>query len=282
MSSPITCGGCSGSIRLTVRYADPERYLNLARATVVELFTSTLSEWRRSGSSCDGALVFYYRDLRVGAGLGIVDAFGRPKASWYAMKQVCAPIAVGLTDEGLNGIDAHVFNDTDPPVELELRVELFAHGETRVEEARRRYRTRRAFVEHGRARRPVRRLSGSELCLSLRAAAVRCRRGESCDGTTARSSVARRFCRPATVARSSPIWGCARRRTSVTTPGTDVDEPTIRATGVDRGGRIRRRPTTGSISRPARRRTVDLEPDGSLAVASGRGTGAQLRHARSD
>lgn len=121
---------------LHVRYADPERYLDLGRAAVAELFTSTLSEWRRPGSSCAGALVFHYRDLRPGAGLGIVDAHGRPKAPWYSMRQTCAPVVVLVTDEGLNGLDAHVVNDSVAPLTGTLHVDLIARGETCVESVR--------------------------------------------------------------------------------------------------------------------------------------------------
>jgi len=100
---------------------------------VADVVTATLSEWRRTGSSCSGAIVFSNNDLVAGAGLGLVDVFGRPKSSWYAMRRAMAPVAVLLTDEGLNGIDAHLVNDTARDIKGTLRVSLFAHGELCVE-----------------------------------------------------------------------------------------------------------------------------------------------------
>jgi beta-mannosidase len=116
-----------------LRYVDPERALDLGRAAVAELFGRTLSEWRRPGSSCAGGLHVALRDLVPGAGWGVIDALGRPKAPWYALRRVLAPVAVLVTDEGLNGLHLHVVNDTDVGFAGEVRVELFARGEQRVE-----------------------------------------------------------------------------------------------------------------------------------------------------
>ncbi len=118
-----------------LRITDPERALDLGRAAVAELFTSTLSEWRRPGSTCSGALVFHHHDLVAGAGLGMVDALGRPKSVWYAMRRTMAPVAVVVTDEGLDGLDAHVLNDSGKAVTGSLRVDLYANGELLVESA---------------------------------------------------------------------------------------------------------------------------------------------------
>jgi beta-mannosidase len=122
----------------TLRYRDAELALDLARATVATLFEAVLSEWRRPGSTCSGAIVLALRDLRPGAGWGVIDSLGRPKAPWYAMKRVLAPVGLLLTDEGLNGLDLHVVNDTASEVAGTLRVELFVRGELMVESAEQR------------------------------------------------------------------------------------------------------------------------------------------------
>jgi beta-mannosidase len=105
-----------------LRYEDPPRYLELSRAVVAELMTDVFAEWRRAGSPCGGGLVWQFQDLRPGAGWGIVDSSGRPKSAWHALAQAWRPVQVVITDEGLNGLDLHLINETAEslPVQLEL------------------------------------------------------------------------------------------------------------------------------------------------------------------
>ncbi|MBX3100026.1 MAG: hypothetical protein KF761_10655 [Salinibacterium sp.] len=118
-----------------VRYYDPERYLDLGRATVSVLYERVFGEWRRSAAPSAGGLAFYLRDSLPGAGMGLIDALGRPKASWYALRRVLAPLALTLSDEGLNGLIAHIHNDSPAALEASLEVELFIDGELRVDAA---------------------------------------------------------------------------------------------------------------------------------------------------
>jgi len=115
----------------SVRYADPERYLDLGRAAVVEVVEAVVSEWRRPGSPCAGALVLLLRDLWFGAGWGLVDAGGAPKAPWWALRRVSQPVGLLATDEGLNGLRLHAVNDTACEVSSTLTVEVFdEHGQS--------------------------------------------------------------------------------------------------------------------------------------------------------
>lgn len=118
-----------------LRYEDPARALDLGRAVVAELMGNALSTWRSPGSTCAGGLLVALRDLAPGAGWGLVDALGRPKAPWFALKRVLAPLAVLVDDEGLNGLHLHVVNDTASSFEGVLRLELFARGELLIEQA---------------------------------------------------------------------------------------------------------------------------------------------------
>src|ERR1700722_14167693 len=96
--------------------------------------TAVFSEWSRPGASCAGALMLALRDLRLGAGWGLIDALGRPKAPWFALRQVFQPITALLTEEGLNGLRVHLVNDTASSYSGTLRAELFARGELRVDQ----------------------------------------------------------------------------------------------------------------------------------------------------
>ena len=111
-----------------LRYDDPARYLDVARATVAHVIEETMREWRRPGSTCRGALVFTHRDPKIGAGWGLVDALGRPKSAFHALARASAPVAVILSDEGVNGLDVHLVNDTATPVVGRLELAALADG----------------------------------------------------------------------------------------------------------------------------------------------------------
>jgi beta-mannosidase len=111
-----------------LRASDPERYLALGRIATAEAMIRTFAEWRRPGASCRGGLVWFARDLAPGAGWGIFDSTGRPKAAYWYLKRVMAPIALLCVDEGLNGLWLHVLNDTVNAIDAELRVALYSRG----------------------------------------------------------------------------------------------------------------------------------------------------------
>ncbi|MGN5480397.1 hypothetical protein ACTMU2_37325 [Cupriavidus basilensis] len=76
------------------------------------------------------------RILLPGAGWGIVDALGRPKSAWHALRQVWQPLQVLMTDEGLNGLQLHVINETAQPRALLLELRCLRDGEVAVAQAR--------------------------------------------------------------------------------------------------------------------------------------------------
>jgi beta-mannosidase len=121
---------------VVVRYGDPERYLALGRVAAGEVMARTIAEWRRNGSGCNGALVWLYRDLRPGAGWGVLDNDGFPKAAYYYLARAFSPVCVSMTDEGLNGIAVHMSNDGPLPLSAELRLALY-RGEMQVGSASR-------------------------------------------------------------------------------------------------------------------------------------------------
>jgi beta-mannosidase len=111
-----------------LRARDADRYLAFGRVASGEAMLRTFAEWRRPGSSCRGGLVWFARDLRAGAGWGVIDATGRPKAAYWYLKRAFAPVALVAADEGLNGLWLHALNDTPVPIDAELRVTLYRDG----------------------------------------------------------------------------------------------------------------------------------------------------------
>ncbi|MCU1492011.1 MAG: putative glycosidase [Acidimicrobiaceae bacterium] len=118
-----------------LRTDQPERYLDLQRAATALACASVFAQLRRPESRCGGAIHLAAGDLAPGPGFGLLDSLGVPKAPWYTMRRVLAPSAVCLLDEGLNGLDAHLYNDGDA-LEGELVVRL-ASTERVLEEVRR-------------------------------------------------------------------------------------------------------------------------------------------------
>jgi beta-mannosidase len=111
-----------------LRAEDPARYLALGRATSAILIERTLQEFRRRESPCSGALTWLWADPWAGAGWGSIDADGRPKSAWYGMRRASRPVAIALTNEGLDGVDLHAWNDTPSAVEGTLHVRLLREG----------------------------------------------------------------------------------------------------------------------------------------------------------
>jgi beta-mannosidase len=100
----------------------PQAFADFGRAAVAEVVTETFAEWRRTGSSCRGALVFNAADLAPGAGWGVFDVTGRPKSIMRALARAWQPVSIGLTDEGVNGLRLHLINETSEPVAAEVEI----------------------------------------------------------------------------------------------------------------------------------------------------------------
>jgi beta-mannosidase len=122
---------------LKMRYADHDQYLRLSRIVTGEVMAAAFQEWRRGRSSCRGALVWFLRDLWPGAGWGLIDALGEPKAALHILRRALQPVSVSLSDEGNSGLDLHVSNESPQALAATLSFTLYRAGEVVVAQGQR-------------------------------------------------------------------------------------------------------------------------------------------------
>ncbi|TWF43415.1 glycoside hydrolase family 2 protein [Neorhizobium alkalisoli] len=120
-----------------LRRTDLCRYLAFSRAVTGEVMETTYAEWRRPGSSCNGALTFTFQDVMAGPGWGVVDVEARPKPAWFALKRAFRPVQAVFSDEGTNGLDLHLINETSDDLPAVIEVICLRDGRMSVVSGRR-------------------------------------------------------------------------------------------------------------------------------------------------
>lgn len=116
----------------SLRQSDHDRYLLLGRLATGQAMAAAFADWRRPGSSCGGALLLMLRDLWAGAGWGVVDDAGGPKPCWHLLRRSLQPLALFLSDEGGNGLYAHVVHEHGQPRDTVLEIAAWRDGEVLV------------------------------------------------------------------------------------------------------------------------------------------------------
>ncbi len=122
---------------LQLRYTDYQRYLMLSKVVSGEMMAGAYNEWRSSMSLCQGALIWFLRDLWPSAGWGVIDSQGQPKSTYYYLKRALQPISVSLSDEGSNGYYVHIINECPEPITVTAEVQAYQTGQTLVANASR-------------------------------------------------------------------------------------------------------------------------------------------------
>ncbi|KXG85619.1 glycoside hydrolase family 2 protein [Agrobacterium bohemicum] len=112
----------------TLRRENVDRYLDFSRAAIAEVMEATFAEWRRVGSNCQGAMVWTLQDLLPGPGWGVIDSTGLPKSAFYGLKRAFRPLQINLLDEGTNGLDIHLINETPENADVVVEIACLRDG----------------------------------------------------------------------------------------------------------------------------------------------------------
>ena len=117
---------------VALRSEDLARYHALSRVVTGEVLQRVYADWRAPRSVCGGGLVWFFKDLWPGAGWGIVDSTGRPKAVYWYLKRAWASRTVRMTDQGLDGLQVHVINEAHESLVGVVELLVYQHGRIRV------------------------------------------------------------------------------------------------------------------------------------------------------
>jgi beta-mannosidase len=115
-----------------LRREDLALWRDASRAVSAEVMEATFAEWRREGSTCNGALVWTLQDLIPGAGWGAIDSTGLPKPAYYGLKRAYRPRQIVLSGEGNNGLYLHVINERAEPLAGRVELILLKDGQQQV------------------------------------------------------------------------------------------------------------------------------------------------------
>jgi beta-mannosidase len=113
---------------VALRSFDPARYTRLSRSVPGEMMTRVFSEWRSGHGRNMGGLVWFFKDLWPGAGWGVIDSHGVPKAAYFALRRVWRTRQIVITDEGLEGLHIHAVNETAEPLRGFVELLLLRDG----------------------------------------------------------------------------------------------------------------------------------------------------------
>jgi beta-mannosidase len=120
-----------------LRNSDFDRYLELSRAVTGEVMEAAFGEWRRPGSTCNGALTFTLQDVMQGPGWGVIGVDGLPKPAFYALRRAFRPAQIIFSDEGTNGLDIHILNETIDALPVSVEIVCLRDGRIPVTSGRR-------------------------------------------------------------------------------------------------------------------------------------------------
>jgi len=120
---------------LRLRRQNVEKYIELSRVVSGEVITQVFQHWRSTNSQCNGGLVWFNRDFWPSAGFGLIDSNNHPKAAYYQLKNIWRNQLVILKNEGLDGANVSLINETSEQLTGNIEIILLKDNETVVAQA---------------------------------------------------------------------------------------------------------------------------------------------------
>jgi beta-mannosidase len=96
----------------SLRRADPLPYLAYSRALAADLAAHAVAHARTLKGLPPATVLASLQDVLPGAGSGLLDARGRPKSAWHAVREACRPLQVLWDHDPVLGLHACLVNDT--------------------------------------------------------------------------------------------------------------------------------------------------------------------------
>jgi len=112
--------------------SNPEYYIALSRVVTGEAIANVYKYWRSQQSQCNGGLIWFNRDFWPCAGFGIIDSDGLPKAAMYQLAQVWKSQQVILSNEGFDGANVTIINESNTPLNGKLEICLIKDGNKEI------------------------------------------------------------------------------------------------------------------------------------------------------
>lgn len=105
-------------------------YVDYTQAVQAEGMAFAVAHYRRRQPHTAGALIWQFNDVWPGISWSILDHDGIPKAAYYAVKRVAAPVAVSFVATGDGAVELWLANNTLEPVEAPTDIEVGAFDGT--------------------------------------------------------------------------------------------------------------------------------------------------------